>query len=132
MAKIYSSSKTGPIDRRNWLIVLKLWNSIALPQIQKAPEMKYTVLGFERCCTLALAVMVALGTLMLAQPSHAAACVNGVYRAGCVGPHGAVGVRKPYPRHYGYRYHGPVSCGHGPYRAGCVGPHGGAVVRRPY
>jgi hypothetical protein len=42
-----------------------------------------------------LAVMITLGTLMLAQPSHAAACVNGVYRAGCVGPNGAVGVRKP-------------------------------------
>lgn len=56
-----------------------------------------------------------LGTLMLAQPSHAAACVNGVYRAGCVGPHAAVGVRNPYPRHYGYGYHGPVSCARGPY-----------------
>jgi hypothetical protein len=45
---------------------------------------------------------------------------------------GAVGVRKPYPRHYGYRHNGAVSCAHGPYRAGCVGPHGAAVVRRPY
>jgi hypothetical protein len=69
--------------------------------------------------------MITLGTLMLAQPSHAAACVNGVYRAGCVGPNGAVGVRKAYPHHYGYGYHHrPVSCAHGPYRAGCVGPHG--------
>jgi hypothetical protein len=77
---------------------------------------------------------VALGTLMLSQPSHGAACVNGVYPAGCVGPHGAVGVRKPYPHHYGYRYHGPISCAAlmAPTGQGCVGPHGGAVVRRPY
>ncbi len=32
-----------------------------------------------------LAAMVTLGTLMFVQPSQAAACVNGVYRAGCVG-----------------------------------------------
>ena len=50
--------------------------------------MKYTVLGFVRCCTLALAVMVALGTLMLAQPSHAAACVNGCIGLGVSAPTG--------------------------------------------
>src|SRR3954454_19725202 len=93
--------------------------------------MKCTILSLYRCCTAVVAFLVTLGTLMLTQPSHAAACVNGVYRAGCVGPNGAVGVRKPYPRHYGYGYHGPVNCSHGPYRAGCVGPHGAAVVRRP-
>jgi hypothetical protein len=94
--------------------------------------MKYSTHGFARYRIPVLAVILTLGTLMLAQPSHAATCVNGVYRAGCVGPNGAVGVRKPYPHHYGYRHHGAVSCAHGPYRAGCVGPHGGAVVRRPY
>ena len=94
--------------------------------------MKNAMLGLARYRTPMLAVMVTLGTLMLAEPSHAAACVNGVYRAGCVGPNGAVGVHKAYPHHYGYGYHRPVSCAHGPYRAGCVGPHGAAVVRRPY
>jgi hypothetical protein len=94
--------------------------------------MIYTTQGFDRYLMPVLAVMVTLGTLMLAQPSHAAACVNGVYRAGCVGPNGAVGVRKPYAHHYGYTHHGAVSCAHGPYRAGCAGPHGAAVVRRPY
>ena len=44
---------------------------------------------------VALAVMVALGTLALAHQSHAAACANGVYRAGCVGPNGAAVVGKP-------------------------------------
>jgi hypothetical protein len=44
-----------------------------------------------------LAVMVALGTLALAQESHAAACANGVYRAGCVGPNGAAVVHKSTP-----------------------------------
>ena len=38
-----------------------------------------------------LAVMVTLGALIFAEPSHAAACVNGVYRAGCVGPNGVWG-----------------------------------------
>jgi hypothetical protein len=106
---------------------------------QKVAKMKRPMLGIARYRTPMLAVIVTLGTLMLAQPSHAAACVNGVYRAGCVGPNGAVGVHKAYPHHhgygyhhYGYGYHRPVSCAHGPYRAGCVGPHGGAVVRRPY
>ena len=42
-----------------------------------------------------LAFMVALGTLAIAQPTHAASCVNGIYRAGCVGPNGAAVVRKP-------------------------------------
>jgi hypothetical protein len=74
-----------------------------------------------------LAVMVALGTLALGQQAHAAACVNGVYRAGCVGPNGAAVVRKPYqPRA------ASVSCVNGVYRAGCVGPNGAAVVRKRY
>jgi hypothetical protein len=95
-------------------------------------KMKHAKLGFAQYRTPMLAVMITLGTLMLAQPSHAAVCANGVYRAGCVGPNGAVGVRKAYPHHYGYGYHGSVNCAHGPYRAGCAGPHGAAVVRRPY
>ena len=85
---------------------------------KKVPQMKNAILGVARYRTPMLAVLVALGTLMLAQPSHAAACVNGVYRAGCVGPNGAVGVHKAYPHHYGYGYHRPVTCAHGPYRAG--------------
>jgi hypothetical protein len=43
-----------------------------------------------------LAVIVALGTLALAHQSHATACANGVYRAGCAGPNGGAVVRKPY------------------------------------
>ena len=63
------------------------------------------------------------------RPAKAAACANGVYRAGCAGPNGAVVINKGAP---GYRppYRGPsVSCASGPYRAGCAGPNG-AVVRR--
>jgi len=75
---------------------------------------------------VALAVMVALGTFALAQQSHAAACANGVYRAGCVGANGAAVVRKPP------RAKSSVSCANGVYRAGCVGPNGAAVVRKPY
>src|SRR6201984_3548180 len=102
------------------------------PRNPQAPKMKNAKLGFARYRTPMLAIMVTLGTLMLAQSSHAAACVNGVYRAGCVGPNGAVGGHKGYPHPHGHGYHRPVTCAHGPYRAGCVGPHGGAVVRRPY
>ena len=72
-----------------------------------------------------LAVMVGLGTLTLAHHSHAAACANGVYRAGCVGPNGAAVVRKSTPAKPA------VSCAKGVYRAGCAGPNGAAVVRRP-
>jgi hypothetical protein len=75
-----------------------------------------------------LAVMVALGTFALAQQSHAAACANGVYRAGCVGPNGAAVVRKSTPVR---RAKPPVSCANGVNRAGCVGPNGAAVVRKP-
>jgi hypothetical protein len=74
----------------------------------------------------ALAVLLALGGLALAQPAHAVVCAAGVYRAGCVGPHGAAVVHRPY-------YHRPhtVTCAAGVYRAGCAGPNG-AVVRRRY
>ena len=72
-----------------------------------------------------LAVMLALSTLALAQQAHAAACVNGIYRAGCVGPNGAAVIHKPYRPH-------SVACVNGIYRAGCVGPRGTAVVRKPY
>ena len=71
-----------------------------------------------------LAVMAALGTMALAGESHAAACANGVYRAGCVGPNGAAVVHKQAKP--------TVSCAKGPNRAGCAGPNGAAVVRRPY
>lgn len=76
-----------------------------------------------------LALMVALGTLALADQGHAAGCVNGVYRAGCAGPNGAAVVRKPTTA---YHAKPAVSCANGVYRAGCVGPNGAAVVRRPY
>jgi protein-S-isoprenylcysteine O-methyltransferase Ste14 len=37
-------------------------------------------------------------------PANAVVCARGVYRAGCVGPHGGVVVRHPYYHPY-YRYH---------------------------
>jgi hypothetical protein len=75
-----------------------------------------------------LAAIAALSLAALAPlDSWAVACAAGVYRAGCVGPNGAVGVRRPVPV-----YHPPahVNCAAGPYRAGCVGPNGAAVIRR--
>ena len=54
-------------------------------RILESFEMKHVVLAFT----------VALGTLAFAQQTYAAACANGVYRAGYVGPNGAAVVRKP-------------------------------------
>jgi len=76
---------------------------------------------------IVIAGVFSIGTLAAAQQSHAAACANGVYRAGCVGPNGAAVVRKP-----AYRAKPAVSCANGVNRAGCVGPNGAAVVRKPY
>ena len=67
----------------------------------------------------------ALGTT----EASAVVCARGVYRAGCAGPNGAVGVRRGY---YGPTgsvavrrgYYGPVV------RRGYYGPRGGVVVRR--
>jgi hypothetical protein len=75
---------------------------------------------------IVLAVIVGLGTFALAHQSHAAACANGVYRAGCAGPNGAAIVHKSTPAKP------TVTCAKGVYRAGCAGPNGAAVVRRPY
>ena len=61
-------------------------------------------------------------TTAIPQAASAAACVKGVYRAGCAGPNGAVVVRKPPPP--------KVTCVNGVYRAGCAGPNGAAVVRK--
>lgn len=38
----------------------------------------------------------AAALLVPASSAGAASCVNGVYRAGCAGPNGAVAVHKPY------------------------------------
>ena len=45
------------------------------------------------------ATLLALAAFMMLQSSAASAavCANGVYRAGCAGPRGAVVVRKPVP-----------------------------------
>ncbi len=82
-----------------------------------------------------LAAVSAFGLLAWAPSAGAVTCANGVYRAGCVGPNGAVGVRKGgayYPNQRYYPARPPVAtCASGPYRAGCAGPNGAAVVRRP-
>jgi hypothetical protein len=57
---------------------------------------------------LLIAAFVAGSIPLMATESEAVVCARGVYRAGCAGPNGAVGVRR-----------GPVY-------------GGAAVVRRPY
>jgi len=71
---------------------------------------------------LAIVVVIGLGVLSTANYANAAACVNGVCRAGCTGPNGTAVVRKPPPvqRH--------VTCANGVYLAGCVGPNGAVGV----
>jgi hypothetical protein len=91
----------------------------------------------KRDTTYAMAAALAAGLMFAdAGAALAAHCANGVYRAGCVGPNGAVGVNKstgavhsataaPYasaPR--------GVSCANGVYRAGCVGPNGAVGVNK--
>jgi hypothetical protein len=73
---------------------------------------------------LAIVVVIGLGLLSTANYVNAAACVNGVYRAGCTGLNGTAVVRKPPS------VHRHVTCANGVYRAGCVGPNGAVGVRK--
>jgi hypothetical protein len=56
----------------------------------------------------AAALLTMTGVIAFSTDAGAIVCARGPYRAGCAGPHGAVGVRRGYY------------------------PHGGVVVRRPY
>jgi hypothetical protein len=54
-------------------------------------------------------VLVGLAGVSLAanvEKANAVVCARGVYRAGCVGPHGAVGVRRPVGAYHGGRVYG--------------------------
>ena len=73
--------------------------------------------GFAAAATGAL--------LLISTHASAVVCAEGVVRAGCAGPNGAVVVAKPPPV-----VHPQVKCAAGVYRAGCVGPNGAAVIRR--
>jgi hypothetical protein len=75
--------------------------------------------------TIAASLLV-LGLLAVQAPeANAAACAAGPHRAGCVGPHGAVGV------HRGYGYHGAavVRPGYGYGRHCYRGAYGRMVCR---
>jgi hypothetical protein len=77
--------------------------------------------------SILIASFAVLALSALTPEAHGAACGAGRYRAGCVGPNGAVVAGRP-----AYRppvHGGQVTCARGPYRAGCAGPNG-AVVRR--
>jgi hypothetical protein len=65
----------------------------------------------KKTLTITASALIAIAaTLTLVTEASAYVCARGPYRAGCVGPRGAVGVHRGY---YGY-------------------PRGGVVVRRPY
>lgn len=73
---------------------------------------------------LVIAALAVSSIVVTATESEAVVCARGVYRAGCAGPNGAVGVRR-----------GPVYGGavyRGPYGGGAVvrGPYGGRAVYR--
>ena len=61
---------------------------------------------------LGLCVFVA-GLTLPTTDANAVVCARGFYRAGCVGPNGAVGVRRGY-------YHGGVVVHRGYYHRGVV------------
>jgi len=85
---------------------------------------------FFSICLLAATCLLELAPLT----ATAAVCANGVYRAGCAGPNGAVVVQKaPYYHKPPTYYHPPgVACASGVYRAGCAGPNGAVVVKKTY
>jgi len=61
---------------------------------------------------------------LFATQASAVVCAKGVYRAGCVGPNGAIVGRRGYYGYRGYRYRGVTVRGYrGPVR-------GRAVIRR--
>jgi len=66
-----------------------------------------------------VAVVAATPLAFSAAPAQAIVCANGVYHAGCAGPNGAVGVRKPAP----YYAH-PA-----PYARTCVWRNGVKICR---
>ena len=73
--------------------------------------------------SIALATIALTSVIALSEPASAIVCARGVYRAGCIGPNGAVGVH----RGYGYGgYHGGV------YRGGAYRYHGGIYRRGVY
>jgi hypothetical protein len=76
-------------------------------------------------------ILPAVLVILLPGSALAVECVNGVYRAGCVGANGAASVNKETGVAHSTSA-GRVRCADGVYRAACVGPHGAAVVRRPY
>ena len=79
--------------------------------------------------TTVLATVALTSIITLSEPASAIVCASGVYRAGCVGPNGAVGVY----RGYGYGgYHGGAVYRGGVYHGGVYrgGVYHGGVYRR--
>ena len=61
--------------------------------------------------SIALATIALTSFIALSEPASAFVCARGPYRAGCIGPHGAVGVHRGYYGVYrggAYRYHGGI------------------------
>jgi len=77
----------------------------------------------QRTAIAAILVMGALGTLAVTRPANAVVCAAGVYRAGCVGAHGAAVVRRG-------GYHSGAAVVRGPHGVAVRGPRGGAAVVR--
>jgi hypothetical protein len=67
------------------------------PQAKEA-HLRSTILLVVAALTLAATTLVAYS------PAHAVVCAKGVYRAGCVGPNGAVVTKRAYVRPYRYHY----------------------------
>jgi len=91
----------------------------------RMPARRSLVMNHTLLLTISVLGLAAVWTLAVPQSAQAVTCANGVYRAGCAGPNGAVVVRKPPPLRQQ-----TIKCANGVYRAGCVGPNGAAVMRK--
>jgi len=75
---------------------------------------------------LVLYLLAAAALALSADDDAAAACAAGPYRAGCVGPRGAVGVH----RGYGHGYHGGAAVVRPAYGARCYWRAGVRICHR--
>jgi hypothetical protein len=80
---------------------------------QRVRQRRFSMSGGEhfKMKTRVLQALVLLGLTGVSlaanvDKANTAVCARGVYRAGCVGPNGAVGVRRPVGAYRGGRYYG--------------------------
>jgi hypothetical protein len=100
--RMFSPSSSLIMEHKGWSSAL--WNGVR-PALRGASKHKIEREGNTLMMKIIASGLVVLGLLTIqVSEADAAACAAGPYRAGCVGPRGAVGVHRGYG--YGYGYHG--------------------------